>query len=441
MYRIAMLSVHTCPLAALGGEKTGGMNVYVRDLSRQLGRWGLHVDIFTRSQDPAGPRVCGRTGPNSRVIRVKAGPEAPYNTNLIFDHLPEFVAGVKRFVEQEDVAYDLIHSHYWLSGWAARQLQAEWSLPIVQMFHTLGHLKNMVAQREDEKESPRRIQVETQIMGFADRLVAATPVEKAHMTWLYGAAPSRIEVIPCGVDLSLFSPRPQAEAQNHLRSKLDVKLNVPAGGQRMVLFVGRIEPLKGIDTLVRAMALLAKDGRRENLGLVIVGGDASDDPATDNKEMNRLRRLRAELGLTESVTFLGARDQQTLPYYYSAADVVVMPSHYESFGMVALEAMACGTPVIASKVGGLTSIVQDRVTGFLVPHGDPTALAHKIELILQDHALRQKLGQQAAQRAQHYGWATVATQIVALYRQLVDQPHRRLGAQPLARVCYGCGTR
>lgn len=426
-----MLSVHTCPLAALGGKKTGGMNVYVRDLSRELGRRGFHVDVFTRSQDPAVPHVCGQLGPNSRVIHVKVGPEAPYDKSLIFDHLPEFVAGVKRFVERERVSYDLIHSHYWLSGWVARQLQAEWGLPIIQMFHTLGHLKNMVAQREEEKESPRRIEVETQIMSFADRLVACTLMEKAQMTWLYGADPSKIEIIPCGVDLSLFSPLPQAEAKNHLKSNL--RLNLPAGGQRMVLFVGRIEPLKGIDTLIQAMALLAKDYRLENLCLAIVGGDASDDPVTENKEMERLRRLRAELGITELVTFLGARDQQTLPYYYSAADVVVMPSHYESFGMVALEAMACGTPVIASKVGGLAFIVQDGVTGFLVPNDDPTALAHKIGLLLKDDALRQRLGQQAARWAQHYSWTTVATQIVALYHQLAGRP--------LARVSCGCEKR
>ncbi len=431
-----MLSVHTCPLAALGGKKTGGMNVYVRDVSRQLGRRGLHVDVFTRSQDPAVPRVCGRLGPNGRVIRIKAGPEAPYDTNQLFDYLPQFVAGVKRFVEQEKISYDLIHSHYWLSGWVARQLQAEWDVPIIQMFHTLGHLKNMVARREEEKESPRRIGVETQIMGFADRLVAATPVEKAHMTWLYGADPSKIEVIPCGVDLSLFSPLPQTAARNHLKS--DVKL---AGRKRMVLFVGRLEPLKGIDTLIRAMALLAQDYRPENLGLAIVGGHAKDDPGPENKELERLRRLRAELGVTELVTFLGARSQETLPYYYSAADVVVMPSHYESFGMVALEAMACGTPVIASKVGGLASIVQDGVTGFLVPHDDPTALAHKIGLILKNEALRQKLGQAAAQGAQRYSWTTVATQIVELYHQVVDQPHRQVVGQPLAHVCCGCGSR
>jgi D-inositol-3-phosphate glycosyltransferase len=411
LYRIAMISTHTCPLATLGGKETGGMNVYVRDLSRELGRRGIAVDVFTRQQNPDLPRVSHRLGANCRVIHLPAGPLKPYDKNQVFRHLPEFVDGIVAFAEKDKLTYHLLHSHYWLSGWAALALRERWGTPVIQMFHTLGHMKNSVAQRATDMETDLRIQVETEVMDRADWLVAATPLERAQMTWLYGARPEKIRVIPAGVDLNLFEPIPQAEAR--------ARLGLPAD-QQMVLFVGRIEPLKGIDTLLRAMALLVGDFPdcwQERLSLAIIGGDPSARPDAASAEMARLKRLRTELGIGELVCFLGAQDQDTLNVYYSAAEVVVMPSHYESFGMVALEAMACGTPVIASKVGGLAFIVQDGVTGFHVPERDPEALAAKIKAILCDPSLRGQLGRQAAQWAQRYSWPVVANQIVALYDQ------------------------
>jgi D-inositol-3-phosphate glycosyltransferase len=409
--RIAMLSVHTCPLAALGGKETGGMNVYVRDLSRELGRQGLYVDVFTRSQNPAIPKVCDALGQNGRVIHLPAGPEAPYDKNLVFDHLPQFVEGVKSFAQEERIAYDLIHSHYWLSGWVARELRKSWEVPIVHMFHTLGRLKNTVVQSKEEMEAARRIEVETEIMAFADRIVAATTIEKDQMVQLYGADPAKIVVIPCGVDLSLFHPIPMNEA----RQRLDI-----CDRKHMVLFVGRIERLKGIDTLLEAMAIVVQDfpNWKEEICVCIVGGDVSEDSAVVDKEMERLKELRARLGIADLVTFLGAQAQDTLPDHYSAADVVVMPSYYESFGMVALEAMACGTPVIASQVGGLAFTVQDGVTGFLVPERDPVALAEKITLLLKDQTLRTKLGAQGIEWARQHTWAQVADQILSLYSEL-----------------------
>jgi D-inositol-3-phosphate glycosyltransferase len=411
--RIAMLSVHTCPLAALGGKETGGMNVYVRDLSRELGRRGIHVDVFTRSQNPAVPRVSDALGPNGRTVHLLAGPEAPYDKNLVFDHLPQFAEGVKNFAQQEDISYDLIHSHYWLSGWVARELRKSWGVPIIQMFHTLGRLKNTVAHSEEEMEVARRIEVETEIMAFADRIVAATSMEKDQMIQLYGADADKIAVIPCGVDLSLFHPIPMDEA----RERLDI-----CDREHMILFVGRIERLKGIDSLLKAMAIVVQDfpNWKEAICVCIVGGDANGDSETLDKEMARLHDLRAELGIADLVTFLGARAQETLPDHYSAADVVVMPSYYESFGMVALEAMACGTPVIASQVGGLSFTVQDGVTGFLVPGQDPPALAEKITLLLKDKALRNRLGAQGIEWAQQHRWATIADQILSLYSELVS---------------------
>lgn len=422
--RVAMISVHTCPLATLGGKETGGMNVYVRDLSRELGRQGIAVDCFTRSQDPDIPRISTKLGPNSRVIHVPAGPEAPYDKNRIADHLPEFAQGVLDFARREGLQYDAIHSHYWLSGLAAVDLRRTWNVPVIHMFHTLGHMKNSVASSVEEWETEQRLEGEMEVMDLADRLVAATPLERAQMVWLYGADAAKIDIVPCGVDLSLFRPIPKDEA----KQILDLPFQ-----RCVILFVGRIEPLKGIDTLLKAIALLAPEMPcwRDELSVVIIGGAPGAGIEKVSAELARLERLRADLGIEDLVTFQGAQDQDTLVYYYSAAEMVVMPSRYESFGMVALEAMACGTPVVASKVGGLAFSVQDGRTGFLVPDGDAETMATRIRLLLKDNDLRQQLGQQAAQWAHRYSWSVIANQIVELYQEV--QPV----AEPAAQVCCG----
>ena len=413
MYRLAMLSVHTCPKAALGGKETGGMNVYVRDLSRELGRRGFTVDVFTRSQDPDAPRIVD-LGPNARVIHLRAGPEAPYDKNLVHNHIDEFTDNLLEFARREDVAYHLVHSHYWLSGLVARRLRREWNTPVMHMFHTLGKLKNRVAKSEADLEAPVRVESEREIINSVDRLVAANPLEKAQMIWLYGADPTKIEVIPCGVDLELFYPRARSEAEAYL----DMPVH-----HKMVLFVGRVEPLKGIDVLIEAMALVLEKHTdlRDDICLCVIGGEPDADAASMDREMARLQDMRETLGIADVVTFLGKREQVALPFHYSAAEVCVVPSHYESFGMVALEAMACGTPVVASRVGGLTFTVQDGSTGFLVPNDDPKALAEKLSLLLTDEALRQEMGQRAATHSKRYGWPIVAGQIVAAYRDLVTR--------------------
>lgn len=403
--RVAILSVHTCPLATLGGKETGGMNVYVRDLAREFSRRGIAVDVFTRSQSSHLPHVMHKLGARGRVVHVPAGPEMPYDKNKVFDHLPEFTDGVLRFARDEDVRYDIIHSHYWLSGWVARELRAAWNVPIVHMFHTLGLMKNRVASSPSEMETCRRIDLETEIVDFADRLIAATPAEQAQLEWLYGADPDRISVVPPGVDTNHFFPIPREAARDHIGAKHD---------DWHILFVGRIEPLKGIDTLIRAIALLAHECPTwvQQMSVAIVGGDPDTD---ENAEMQRLKAMREQLGLSDLVTFLGARDQDQLRYNYNAADFVVMPSRYESFGMVALEAMACGRPVIASEVGGLAYLVRDGETGFHVREGDPVHLATTIARMLQDGATRRRLGRQAVLWAQNFAWPRVAGQLLGVF--------------------------
>jgi D-inositol-3-phosphate glycosyltransferase len=410
---IAMLSYHTCPLATLGGKDTGGMNVYVRDLTVQLGRMGVHVDVFTRSQDEHVPHVLHDLGYGNRVVHVKAGPEVPLPKQELVGYIPQFVEGVNQFSVEKNIRYDLIHSHYWMSGLAAESLKATWDVPIVHMFHTLGEMKNRVARSEQEREGEYRIEGERQVLIAADKLIVATLAEQAQLEWLYKADTRKMIVIPPGVDICHFYPIPSDEAKQFIGI---------TPGDRMILFVGRIEPLKGVDTLIRAASCLRfqKIFAGHTIYLAIIGGEPDVGPEMMTAEMARLQQLCDDLCLGKMVVFLGKRGQDTLPYYYSGAEVLVMPSHYESFGMVALEAMACGTPVIASQVGGLAFLVRDGVTGYTVADGDPEALCEKLTILLGDAGLRQALGRNASDYARDYAWEKIAGQIVGVYERLLE---------------------
>ncbi len=410
--RVAMLSVHTCPLATLGGKKTGGMNVYVRDFSRELAKKGIQVDVFTRSEDDCQPMVRHDLGNGARVIHIAAGPERPIPVPSITGYLDDFISGLINLTRFEKLEYYLIHSHYWLSGLVAEMVRPSWGyVPVVQMFHTLGHMKNRIAQSDEERVPDERLAGERRVLSTADRIIAATPAEYAQLHWLYAADMNKVEVIPPGVDIKRFSPIDKADA----KSRVGIE-----PGHRNILFAGRIEPLKGIDTLLSAMSLIQEHSPEavENVSVTIIGGDPwSDDPS---REMARLQELRSSLGVTDIVTFLGARDQDVLPNYYAAAEMVVMPSHYESFGLVALEAMAMGTPVIASEVGGLAFLVKDGENGFLVPSRDPEALAERIYTLLMDDDCRHELGARAHRHAQEYAWPNIVERMQVVYEDVVQ---------------------
>ena len=402
--RVAVLSVHTCPLAALGGKETGGMNVYVREVSRALGRLGLAVDVFTRSQDPGIPEVVP-LGPRARVVHVPAGPARPIARAAVAAHLPEFASGVEAFRAREGVRYDLVHSHYWLSGLAGLDLRRRWDVPLVHMFHTLGAIKNAVAGDSGDTEPAERLAAEVRIAAAADRIVASNLVERAGLVWHVQADPARVAVIPCGVDVELFRPRPAAPAR--------ARLGVDA--EHVLLFVGRLTPIKGLETLLRALAVLRSDGLASaRLRLLVVGG-TKGEPG----DSAHLRRLAQDLGVASWVDFRGPQPQDALPDYYAAADLCLMPSRYESFGMVALEAMASGVPVIASRAGGLTVTVQDGVTGRLVPEGDVAALALAVKGLLADDASRQALGARSVGWARRFTWPAVGRSIAELYAELL----------------------
>jgi D-inositol-3-phosphate glycosyltransferase len=331
----------------------------------------------------------------------------------LYQHLPEFVGGIREYARANGLHYDLIHAHYWLSGVAARSLRSTWGRPYAMMFHTLGMMKNRIAQTAAERESELRINSEHDLLTDADRVIVATPAEQAQIQWLYRVSAVPAEVIPPGVDLSMFFPRPAAEARRSLGLPLD---------RSLLLFVGRIEPLKGLDTLLRALAIVRDRGvcRCQDLSLAIIGGDPNLPLERQSEEMARMQALRQELDLGEIVTFLGKQGQDELPDYYAAADCVIMPSHYESFGMVALEAMACGRPVIASEVGGLAFLIKDGETGYHVPDRDPTALADRICEQVTDPIRREQLGRQAAAAAQAYAWDIIARRVVRVYEDLLS---------------------
>lgn len=425
--RVAMITVHTCPLARLGSRETGGMNVYIRELSRHLGEAGIGVDVFTRRQaTDVSEQVA--FGTNARVVHLDAGPRRPMDKYRVLDHLPEFAANVRAFQEREGLDYDVVHSHYWLSAPVALDLARAWRVPMVAMFHTLGKVKNHVSSNGHETEKAERIKIEYAAMMASERIVAASPTDMQQMVSYYQADPSRIRIIPEGVDTGLFHPFDRGAA----------RAAIGMGEGPQLLFVGRIQQLKGIDLLLRAFAIVLQGwdaGPRPQLTIVGgVSGAGHGDPEAE--ERVRLNGLARALGVESQVSFRDAVAHHELPTFYSAADVVVVPSTYESFGLVALEAMACGTPVVASRVGGLQWTVRDAETGFLVPRRTPEAFASALDTVLRDDALRLTMSEAAVRTAGAYSWAGVAERVMDLYRELAP----RVPQQVASSLC-SCGSR
>ncbi len=408
--RIAMLTVHTSPLAAMGGKKTGGMNVYIREVAQEFARQGITVDIFTRRVAPVQEYIDYGLGDGIRVININAGPAAVLAPNDVYPHVSQFTAGVIAFATRQNIQYRIIYSHYWLSGWVAKKLKEVWGTPFIQMFHTLGQMKQRIGSGSTSLPDVRVV-TETQIVHWASRIIAATPAEHAQLLWLYRADRRKISIIPPGVDQAKFTPMSQRKARQILGLRQDCHL---------FLFVGRIEPLKAVDTIIEALSILRAERRDLLKGVcfAIIGGDPNDP--SDN-ELMRLRHMVDELQLTQTVDFLGAKDHQLLPIYYAASTAVIVPSDYESFGMVALESMATGTPVIASEVGGLAYLVKDRETGFHIPVRDPDALARCMQALIQEPKIQKLLSQNAAAFARRYSWRNIADQLVAEMETVLDE--------------------
>lgn len=398
--RIAFIAFHACPLAAPGQGKSGGMNVYVRELARALGNLGIQVDLFTRIH-PETENTVEQISPMVRVVHLPGG-EAEAPIGSLFQHLPNFLEELQDFRLTNHLDYQLVHSHYWLSGWAGQALAQELKAPHVVTFHTLGLIK--MQSRAGEVEPPERQIVERELMASAQRIIAFSPHERDAMVRLYNADANRIEMAPCGVDLTLFRPLDQQQARERLG------LN----GERVFLYVGRLEPLKGLDLLLHTAAQLETC---EPIRVLVVGGGTNGD-----QEVDELRRLARTLNVEDIFDFVGRVDQEELPLYYNAADVCVVPSYYESFGLAALESMACGTPVVASRVGGLSTIVQHGHTGYLKSWRCPEGFANSLEMIVASSKLRRSMGLAARKRAESMGWDQVAGQVSRLYDKLTNEP-------------------
>jgi D-inositol-3-phosphate glycosyltransferase len=415
--RIAMLSVHACPLAKLGGRDSGGMNVYVRELARDLGARGIEVDVFTRWREKDDPRI-QQLGPNARVVHIETGPIAYWPKMDVYEHLDEFTERLLTHVAADGRSYDLIHAHYWLSAKVARMLEPRWNVPTIQMFHTLGLVKREVMDEDIDGESDVRVDIERDAVRRSAAVVAASDIEFQELRRLYRADRARVRVIPCGVDPAVFHPVRQVDAREKLgRDQCE----------RLILFVGRIEQIKGIDVLLRALALLffRRPDLRPEVCLLVVGGalDPGDDaPETD--KILELRRLVHEHRMESNVAFVGSRDQEDLALYYAAADLCAVPSLTESFGLVALEAMACGTPVVGTRVGGLQTVIEDGESGILVPAGDYQALAEAMSQVLTDARLRMHLAHGARDRAERFTWRSVGDQMIDLYDDVLRAADR-----------------
>jgi len=400
MKHIAMISYHTCPLASEEGKETGGMNVYVLELSRQLARLGNHVDIFTRSVDPNNTYIVN-VEQGLRVIHLVAGPQMMVSKKELFPFIPAFIKSYQKFRQKEQIIYDILHCHYYLSGLIGNEIG-----PYIMSFHTLALMKNLVARSEEEKEDVHRIEVERFLITKATKIIAASENEGKYLEYLYDTPKEKIVVIPPGVDTELFRPMDSAVAKEHIHVPLT---------QKLILFAGRIEPLKGIDVLLYAMKIVLAKNPSYPVCLCIVGGDISQPSSAWSQTHRALDDLRKLLGLTASVTFVGQKPQHELPYYYNAADMVVMPSHYESFGMAALEAMACGVPVITTNVTGISSLIDEKHASLITTVNNPLLLASQIEYFLHQPHKRAEIGASLRKNVMDLSWSHIANKMDSVY--------------------------
>ncbi|MHC5673921.1 glycosyltransferase family 4 protein [Nostoc sp.] len=407
--RIALISVHGDPAVEIGKEEAGGQNVYVRYVGEALARLGWQVDMFTRKVSLEQDLIVQHSD-NCRTIRLKAGPLEFVPRDDIFEYLPEFVDNLLTFQVKNDITYQLVHTNYWLSSWVGMELKKIQESKQVHTYHSLGAVKYNTIEKENiPLIASVRLAVEKEVLETAERIVATSPQEKEHMRSLVSTK-GNIDIIPCGTDIQRFGSIAREAARHELGIDKEAKV---------VLYVGRFDPRKGIETLVRAVN---ESGLRDSNNLQLIIGGGSTPGNCDGIERDRIEQIINELVMSDFTIFAGRLSQDILPTYYAAADVCVVPSHYEPFGLVAIEAMASGTPVVASDVGGLQFTVVDEETGLLAPPQDVDAFASAIDRILLNPEWRDELGKAGRKRVESkFSWHGVATQLIELYTQL-QQP-------------------
>lgn len=414
-FRIAMISEHGDPLAPLGGQQSGGQNVYVYELARALSRLGVKVDVYTRwDSRKSDPKV--RFAERAKVIRLKAGPRQFVSKDKFGPLMPEFVEKFLEYTRTSKTKYDLIHSHYYFSGWAGLQLKNILKIPLVETFHSLGLLKKQAMKERDTSPS-ERTEIEKLIMEKADKIIATSPQEKLSMISEYSPKKNNIVVVPCGTNLLRFNPMDKAKARKKLGISLDKKI---------VVFASKMERRKGALTVISVAKEIKKrwPAIYKDLQVYMFSGDPRKKRTEEKQEENYRNILKNETkksGVKDKVKLYHGIDQEKLHYYYCAADVVIMPSYYEPFGMVAIEAMACGTPVVASNVGGLKWVVEDEITGFHAEPKDAVKFAKCVVKILSDPELEERLGKNGVIRVrQNFSWGIIAEKALDIYRELIE---------------------
>jgi len=399
--RIAEISVHSCPRRPLGTGDVGGMNLYILTLSHEMNKLGIQVDIFARWHDPNEPEII-IINERTRLIHIRAGEPGDTSKIDVYKCLPEFQANLLAFMKKDGAKYDILRSHYWTSALVAEQIKRQLGVPDVVTFHTLGEVKNHALGSEEEPEI--RIKSERQIVSIADSIIASTSEEKNNLVHFYGSKPGKINVIPAGVDLDSFHPLDREKARRELYLK---------DYRRVLLFAGRLQPFKGLDLLLHAMTHLPNHGFTR---LLVVGGNAGKVD-----ELAKMNALVKELGISNMVGFVGAVEHEKMPTFYNAADICVIPSFHESFGLVAVEALASGTPVIASRVGGLATIVKDGTTGYLFDERSPETLAIYLCLLMSENEIRESMAKAARPSVMKYNWSATARRLLKVYKELLRQ--------------------
>jgi D-inositol-3-phosphate glycosyltransferase len=414
--RIAVVSMHASPTASLGKNANGGLNVYVSEVCTAFSERGIATDIFTRKQSPDDPEI-ESLAPLSRVIYLPAG--NGLDKYSLYEQVPGFAARIREFAAAEGVTYDLLYSHYWLSGEVACLLRPELAPGWAHIAHTLGIVKNRTLAIGELPEPRLRIHVEGEIAQQADAVIASTADEASELVEQYHADPSRVYVVAPGVDLATFQPIDQAVARR--------QIGYEEG--RLLLFAGRLERLKGVDVAIRALGLL-RDRRHDDVRLLILGEDARNGVADgEESEKERLKAIATEAGVRDKVDFLGSVAHHELPYFYSAANAFVMPSYSESFGLVALEAQACGLPVVGSGATGLRAVVRDGVSGYLIDGHDPAAYAERIGRLLESPDLAHQMGRSGRLLAQRFSWDRTADRLQGLFDQVIAHTQVRVHAR------------
>ncbi len=410
MLKIALISEHASPLAVTGGVDAGGQNVYVAHVARQLGRIGHQVDVFTRKDNPLLPDVF-RLSPNVRVIHVSAGPARSIPKEKLLPYMDAFGDFLIDFFDRQKRPYDLMHANFFMSGAAALRVKARRGVPLVTTFHALGRVRRL-HQGEADGFPDDRFAIEDRLVAESERIIAECPQDRQDLVSLYQADPARVEIAPCGFDATEFSPVPRHDARASLGWNAD---------EFAILQLGRLVPRKGIDNVIRALAML-RDEHRERARLYIVGGNSEQPNVIATPEIGRLTGIAEAMGVNRHVTFVGRRGRGLLRTFYSAADVFVTTPWYEPFGITPVEAMACGTAVIGSRVGGIQHTVVDGETGRLVPPKDPVALASALTQLIERPTLAASFAQSGLQRAKKcFTWEGVAVELARIYARVMDE--------------------